>query len=44
MSEDRLLSALNASGSVKENKNNFSDIESIRNENYDADEILKKQP
>ena len=32
MSEDRLLSALNASESVKESENNFDDVESIKNE------------
>ena len=30
MSEDRLLSALNASESVKESENNFDDVESIK--------------
>ena len=41
MSEDRLLSALNASESVKKNEKNFDDTESTKNEGYDADEILK---
>ena len=41
MSEDRLLRALSASESVKESKKNFDDTKSTRNENYDADEILK---
>ena len=41
MSEDRLLGALNTSESVKENEKNFDDTESTRNEDYDADEILK---
>ena len=41
MSEDRLLSALNASESVKESEKNFDDTELTRNEDYDADEILK---
>ena len=41
MSEDKLLSALNASESVKESKKNSDDTESTRNEDYDADEILK---
>ena len=41
MSEDRLLSALNASESVKESEKNFDDTESTRNEDNDADEILK---
>ena len=41
MSECRILSALSASESVKESKNNFDDTESTRNEDYDADEILK---
>ena len=36
-----LLSALNASESIKENENNFDDIESTRNEDYDANKILK---
>ena len=40
MSED----AFNASKSVKESENNFASIKWIRNEDYDADEILKKQP
>ena len=40
MSED----AFNASKSVKESENNFANIKWIRNEDYDADEILKKQP
>ena len=44
MSEDRLLSVLNAAESVKENeKKNFAGIESIRNEDYDANKILKKR-
>ena len=41
MSEDRLLSALNALESVKENEKNSKDIEFIKNEDYDACEILK---
>ena len=41
MSEDRLLSALNVSESVKESEKNFDDTESTRNEDNDADEILK---
>ena len=44
MSEDRLLSGLNASESVKENEKNSKDTDSIKNEHYDAGEILKKQP
>ena len=44
MSEDKLLSVLNAAESVKENeKKNFAGIESIRNEDYDANKILKKE-
>ena len=38
MSEDRLLSAPNASEKVKESEMNFADVESTKNENYDADE------
>ena len=41
MSEDRLLRALNASESVKDSEKNFDNTESARNEDYDADEILK---
>ena len=41
MSEDRLLSALNESESVKESEKSFDGAESTRNEDYDADEILK---
>ena len=41
LSEDRLLSALNAPETVKESTNNFDDTESIRNEDCDADEMLK---
>ena len=44
MSKDRLLSGLNASESVKENEKNSKDTDSIKNEDYDAGEILKKQP
>ena len=44
MSEDRLLSGLNASESVKENEKNSKDTDSIKIEHYDAGEILKKQP
>ena len=36
-----LLSALNSSESIKENENNFDDTESTRNEDYDANKILK---
>ena len=36
-----LLSALNASESIKENENNFDDTESTRNEDYNANKILK---
>ena len=41
MSENRLSSALNGSESVKKSKKNFVDTKSTRNEDYDADEILK---
>ena len=41
MSEDRLLSALNAS--MKESEKNFTNIESIKNEDYNSDEILRKK-
>ena len=41
MSEDRLLSPLNTSESVKESEDNFDDTESTRNEDHDTDEILK---
>ena len=41
MSEDKLLSALNAAESVKEIENNFDNTESTRNEDYHVDEILK---
>ena len=43
MSEDRLLSAPNASEKVKESEMNFADVESTKNENYDADETLRKK-
>ena len=36
-----LLSALNASELIKENENNFDDTESTRNEDYNANKILK---
>ena len=39
--EDRLLSGLNASESVKESEKNFDDTESTINKDYDTDEILK---
>ena len=41
MTEDRLLSALKASESVRRSELNFDDIESRRNEDYDADGILR---
>ena len=37
-----LLSALNASASVKENEKNSKDTDLIKHEDYDAGEILKK--
>ena len=43
MSEDRLLSAPSASEKVKGNEMNFDDVESTKNENYDADETLRKK-
>ena len=43
MSEDELLSALNESESVKSNEKNFMDTKLIKNEDYDADEILRKK-
>ena len=42
MSEDKLLSALNASESVKENERNTKDTDLTKNEDYDAGEIRKK--
>ena len=42
MSEDELLSALNGSESVNENEKNSTDTESIKKEDYDANEIIKK--
>ena len=45
MFKDESLSVLRVSESVKENKKNSKDTDSIKNEDYDADEILgKKQP
>ena len=46
MSEDGLLSARNGSESVKKIKKYSNDTDSIKNKDYDADEILrkKKQP
>ena len=41
MSEDRLLSALNASESVRKNEKNLDGTKSTRNEDYDADKALK---
>ena len=44
MSDGRLLSALNVAESVKESeRNNFAGIESRRNEDCDANKILKKK-
>ena len=37
-----LLSALNASASVKENERNSKGTDLIKHEDYDAGEILKK--
>ena len=42
MSEDRSLSALNASESVKENEKKSKDTGLIKNEDYDPGEVLKK--
>ena len=42
MSEDKLLSALNASESVKENERYSKDTDLTKNEDYDAGEIIKK--
>ena len=39
MSEDRVLSDLNAPEPVKESENNFDDTKSRKNEDDDADEI-----
>ena len=41
ISKDRLLSPLNASESVNKSEKNFLDTKSTRDEDYDADEILK---
>ena len=41
MSEDRLLSALNASESVEKSEKNLDDTDSSRNEDSDADKVLK---
>ena len=40
-SDDRLWSTLNASKSVNESEKNFDDTKPTRNEDYDADDILK---
>ena len=42
MSEDRLVSALNASELVKESENNFDDTESTKNKYYDPNEDKDK--
>ena len=41
MSQDRLLSVLNASESVKKSEKDLDDTESTRNEDYDDDKTLK---
>ena len=41
MSEDRLLSALNASESVEKSEKNLDDTDSPRNEDSGADKVLK---
>ena len=41
MSDDRLLSALNASESVEKSKKNLDNIKSTRSESYNADKTLK---
>ena len=43
MSEDGLLSARNGSESVKKIKKYSNDTDSIKNKDYDADEILRKK-
>ena len=45
MFKDESLRVLSLSESVKENEKDSKDTDSIKNEDYDADEILgKKQP
>ena len=41
MSQNRLLSVLNASESVKKSEKDLDDTESTRNEDYDDDKTLK---
>ena len=41
MSQDRLLSVLNASESVEKSEKDLDDTESTRNEDYDDDKTLK---
>ena len=41
MSEDRLLRALYVAEYIKKSEKNFNDSESTRNEDYDADGVLK---
>ena len=43
MSEDGLLSARNGSESVKKIKKYSNDTDSIKNKDYDADEVLRKK-